>query len=226
MIAFDASGKFAYTTQDVALPDPSIGGTLMGWFRMNSVTGGQGLVQNGVQGDYFNIVTDNTDLKCLLWSKNKYVTASSVLSLGTLYHMAFTWVADGTKTYNEIFLNGVSQASGSNTADTPTPDIVQFATVLGYLPAVVDIGDVRIYKRVLTADELTTIYACQGTDGLYDDLVYWWKMDEGPPGTSGSGGAYDFYDFAEPVAGYSDCPGNLVGSPVYVENHLKTRRVA
>jgi hypothetical protein len=221
MIAFNGTNQYGNTSSNITLPNPiGTGGTLMGWVRMNSVTGTQGIFANGATGAFFFVQANGTDLECRLWVKNKEVTASAVLSSGTLYHMAFTWIADGARTSNEIFLNGVSQASGSNASDSPPTGQFNVGRVSTDY-ANVDVEDVRMYGRVLTADEIMTIYACQGNDGMYTDLYYRWLLNEGAEGATAS----TFEDYIDdPIYGLR--PGVLYNSPTYAGSHLRTVRVA
>jgi len=222
MIAFNGTNQYGNTSSNISLPDQAVnGGTLMGWVRMNSVTGTQGIFANGSAGLYFSVQANGTDLECRLWVRTNGVTASAVLSSGTLYHMAFTWIAGtGNNCNNEIFLDGVSQDSDSSKYDTPPAG--QF--VVGRVStdyANVDVEDVRMYGRVLTADEIMTIYACQGNDGMYEDLWYRWLLNEGAEGATAS----TFEDYIDDPT-YGLRPGVLQNSPTYAGSHLRTRRVA
>jgi hypothetical protein len=44
--------------------------------------------------------------------------------------------------------------------------------------------DLRVYNRVLTADEIQTIYQCQGIDGIVLGLQHRFELQSGPAGTS------------------------------------------
>lgn len=46
------------------------------------------------------------------------------------------------------------------------------------------IDDIRVYNRVLTNEEIETIYYTRGTDGLIAGLSVWYPMDEGAEGTT------------------------------------------
>ncbi len=49
------------------------------------------------------------------------------------------------------------------------------------------IEDARAYNRALSAEEMQTIYAARGSDGIVDGLVSRWLLNEGAPGTNPSG---------------------------------------
>ena len=49
------------------------------------------------------------------------------------------------------------------------------------------IEDVRIYNRALGQDELKTIHASRGHDGIVDGLVSRWLLNEGAEGITVSG---------------------------------------
>jgi hypothetical protein len=112
-----------------------------------------------------------------------YVPAGGILA-NTWYHMAFT--LDGA--LNEaLYVNGALVASG--TASCP-PD-----TTLHGIPLEIGsdnnatnanaqgtIDDVRVYNRVLSAAEISSLYNT-GSIAL-PDLVGWWKFDDASSGTS------------------------------------------
>ena len=75
-------------------------------------------------------------------------------------------------------------------------------------------ADVRFYNRILSADEVATIYACRGHDGIVSGLVGRWKLDEL---AAGAGAAPIDY------SGNGN-DGSVVGSPVYSDHPLSYRR--
>jgi len=91
------------------------------------------------------------------------------------------------------------------------------APITGYLSAYVE--DVRIYNRVLSANEVSTIYACKGVDGIVHGLLHRWLLDEGSEFAvaSGTGAVKD------------SGPGQLNmipnNSPLYSGSQLKFKRV-
>ena len=79
-------------------------------------------------------------------------------------------------------------------------------------------NDVRIYNRVLSDDELQTIFAARGVDGIVNGLVGRWLLNEKSPGTtvSGAGSVKDIGPFGN--------NGTPVSAPVYIEGELRFRR--
>ena len=69
------------------------------------------------------------------------------------------------------------------------------------------IDDIRVYDRVLSANEIQTIYGARGQDGIVDGLTLWYPMNEGAEGTTPSA------CINNTGQGF-DCTA-LVGSPVY-----------
>jgi len=46
------------------------------------------------------------------------------------------------------------------------------------------IEDFRLYNRILNADEVQIIHACEGEDYITDGLVRWWPMNDLMDGTT------------------------------------------
>ncbi len=107
---------------------------------------------------------------------------------GQLYHVAGIF---RPSTSVEIWVDG--QLSNSNTTGIPA---TQFngsnSVVIGARSdggQVIDgvIDDARIYNRALSAEEMSTIHAARGHDGIVDGLVSRWLMNEGAPGVTVAG---------------------------------------
>jgi len=82
------------------------------------------------------------------------------------------------------------------------------------------LDDFRYYNRVLTANEIATIYACQGADSIFYGAVNRWLYNEHAANTSvgGFGQVHDF--FRNQDNGYTS------GSPQYQISQLHIRRKA
>jgi hypothetical protein len=78
--------------------------------------------------------------------------------------------------------------------------------------------DVRVYSRALPLDEIETIFAVRGVDGIMDGLAARWYMAEASPGTSaaGAGSVKDW--------GVNALNGTPTNSPVYREGVIRSRR--
>ena len=122
---------------------------------------------------------------------NVQATTPTALDVASWYHGALTF--DGSK----ILLYQLGQQIGSGTRTLTFPadstgvviganastandgGLTEFAT--GYLE------DLRVYNRVLSQSELQTIVACEGRDGIVDNLLFRLPMSEQAEGTVASG---------------------------------------
>jgi len=142
-----------------------------------------------------------------IWD-TKGFSSTSALTAGLWYHVVCTRDSGGNAA---TFINGV--AAGTNTGHDNSPGTSSF--VIGaYNYGNCALEDFRTYSRVLSLNEIQTLYACCGADGIQDDLTYWWIFNDGPLGTTVS-----------TVYGQRGI-GNLTanGSPVYTEGIVKWRR--
>lgn len=154
-----------------------------------------------------------------LFSSNTFppnpTCSTTVMSASTWYF------AVCTATFNvsaNIYLNGVLEATGT-CVDTPTGTTFSIGNRNGSAAGegtdgVID--DVRVYDRILTAEEVGTIYACRGVDNIINGLLYRWLMNEGAEGSIMSGS-----DSIKDIVGGKH--GTPVGSPVYTGSFLKGR---
>lgn len=115
------------------------------------------------------------------------VSITGNLSTSTLYHIATTNnLSTGAAA---IYLNGsLDNSVGSGQTSTAASATFTLGTRTGsgnY--ANVSLEDVRIYNRVLSAAEISTIYACRGTDGIVNGLLNRWLLNENSQGTAASG---------------------------------------
>lgn len=80
------------------------------------------------------------------------------------------------------------------------------------------IDDYRMYDRALSADEIATIYAARGVDGIAKGLVQGWRMSEGAPGVAAVA--------AGSVKDSSPAQRNIdpINSPVYETGVIRSRR--
>lgn len=141
------------------------------------------------------------------------------LTVGTYHHVAF--VQDVTNTDRFAYLDGVLV----NTITTATFAGQQSGTLfLGRSPGggvaqswFGAIDDVRIYDRVMTGNEIATIYACRGQDGILDNLQHHWPLDEGAEGAA-------TVTLVDVVGGLNFT--TMVGTPVYNYDAGVTQLVA
>lgn len=144
------------------------------------------------------------------------LTSVTALALNTWYHIVQSNAA-GNSTHS-IYINGVLDATNSPTGGSGTNAVLQVGAreATDHLDGSMD--DFRIYNRILPAEEVETIYALRGRDGIKDGLVIWLPMNEGAPGSTPAVGAV--------VERTGNGAGNFSpnASPVYAESRLTFRR--
>lgn len=141
--------------------------------------------------------------------------STTVVTINTWYHVTAT--VDATK-FGQIFINGVLEGSGTS-ADSPTGTIFS----IGNRDSVANqscngvMEDIRVYTRVLSANEITTIYACRGSDHIFYGLQNRWLLNEGAEGVAitGTGVVKDMIGART---------GSPVNSPTYTGSRLKKTR--
>ena len=215
MIDFLAASSEILTTD--ANYTPSTVGTVMFWFRPNTAGAGQTLMEAAeewrVRTGAGNIIMFNGERRF-----NRQHESVFTYTVGVLYHGAFTWDDTAGDSDSEIFIDGVSDSTDADTSDNAgsNPIIVGDGDAGNYNG---EIGDFRIYNRILPASEIATIHAARGVDGIVDGLVHRWLMTGGAQGTSvtGSGVVKDVF------GGNHMTPTN---TPTWVGSPLRERRVA
>lgn len=142
------------------------------------------------------------------------------LADGILYHLAGIF---RPSTSVEVWLDGA--LSSSNTTGVPA---TQFNTandvaIGGRMDGtqVIDgtMFDPRIYNRALSAEEMQTVHAARGHDGIVDGLVSRWLLNEGAPGVVPAGAT--IID-----SGGGGNTGTPSGTSPYVADPLSLRKVA
>ncbi len=123
-----------------------------------------------------------------------------------------------------IYIDGVSVTVTETNA--PTGTILSDAAELCHIANRSDtnfgfdgrISDLRIYNRILSADEIATIYAARGVDGIVDGLVMRHMMDEDALGVVASG-----TDLHKDLSN-SGNDGTPSASPTFDEGVIRSRR--
>ena len=97
----------------------------------------------------------------------------------TWYHIVAT--GDANTDTNELYVDGVLDVSNSAQIEVDVGTVLHLGTRNGAsaterLQGTLD--DVRSYNRVLSAEEVATIYAVRGHDGIVDGLTGRWLMNE------------------------------------------------
>ncbi|MFA5132026.1 MAG: LamG domain-containing protein [Candidatus Paceibacterota bacterium] len=194
---FDGSNDY------VSVPDASsFAGsnvkTVSFWFKRNSLTTNLPRLleesSTANQSNYWAIgipQTGNADENSIIVTiviggvtSYRKIPNNSVNKLNTWYHAVVTW--DGTTTLSSVYLNGVPQtmsaAAGYAGAGVVRMTIGNRGDNLRPFDGTLD--DVRIYNRVLSAQEIYTLYKSQAgslnvspTFTLTSGLVGWWTFD-------------------------------------------------
>jgi len=166
--SFSAAGSGKLTTPDhVAVQTGDIDFTLAGWFRATTLAGSAALwaKDNGIQRDYrLDIAAAATGPRFILFDASGgivgLVQTGEPLAVGTWYFVC-CWHDATTNTIN-IQVNGGVVHSAATTG-TPGVSIADFRigdfgnTGTVYWDGAID--EVGLWKRVLTADERTALYA-------------------------------------------------------------------
>ena len=113
-------------------------------------------------------------------------TESSVtLTVGQWQHIAFVQDVTGGNRYayvDGVLVNTVNSATfaGQQSANL-TLGVTAGGSTQGWVGG---IDDVRVYDFIATQPEIQTIYACRGTDGIFDGLSLWYQLKEGVEGAT------------------------------------------
>ncbi len=104
------------------------------------------------------------------------LVSSATINTNTRYYIVCTRASDNTL---QIYVNG--QFDNSSSGGTGSPGSATFyvgvkQTLLQYFDGYIE--DLRIYNRVLSANEIATIYGCKGTDSITYGLIHKWPMQE------------------------------------------------
>jgi len=143
--------------------------------------------------------------------------SKEILTTGIWYHIACT---RNTSNNGSIYINGYLDNTSSILSLTPSAGNLRIGRKAGaaseYLNGSVE--DMRIYNRILSQDEIETIYYTKGTDGIVQNLNHRWIFNEGSESSvaSGSGVIKD-----RTVNGLHMTPNN---SPTFGGTRLKFKR--
>jgi hypothetical protein len=104
-------------------------------------------------------------------------------TLGTWFHLAGTYDASGGSNNMNIYKDGVLKNSATFTdgiVTTVTGPSIGSLNASRWMKG--QLADVRIYNRALSANEIKTIYACKGHDGISYGLVGRWALNDDASG--------------------------------------------
>jgi len=122
----------------------------------------------------------------------------------------------------QVFVDGVLDNSRSGgTATVPSNTFTELGRLTGatsyYFDGLLD--DIRIYNRVLGANEVAAMYAQRGADPNFEGCVSRWRLDEGAPGVVVVGAGV----VKDDVGGNNCTPS---ATPTFEESVVGARRVA
>ena len=148
-------------------------------------------------------------------------TSSTSLTVGNFYHIAATGIVSGANTTTKIYVNGVLEGTATVSAASPAAGTMTIGNSTGEADSLgvnADMGDVRIYNRVLTDGEIRSIYHARGSDGMNGGLVLRLPLKEAAPSAVPVGVGF-VKDVSPNKNNYSP-----TGSPVYSRSVFRYRR--
>lgn len=194
--------------------------TVMGWLKWRVDSGNTTLsVWDGASNrcHRMSAATGPTEMRSRISTdgSNQLSTSSSTaLTLNQWYHMALMY--DGTDL--EFWLDGVEDATSVNAGGlfASTGRFAIGGQQGGANTCDADHADVRVYSRLMSPEEMQTIFAARGHDGIVNGLEFRAQLNEGGIGTLVSAinpadigpiqVAY-FGQFGTPVPAYVEDPG-------------------
>ncbi len=217
------NGSTQYVATGITnVPNVNVSQSISCWF-MHTVapTGNMNIIaimNDGVNaGNQLGFRNQGTGEHILMWQYGGGTTVEGTfLPANDVWHHA-VWTWDGTT--NRLYVNGVEDANSLTALQTAAITDINFGRWTGgseYYPGTLD--DMRIYDRALSPEEVATIYAARGTDGIVDGLVSRWLMNEGSEGSAASG-AGNVRDSA-----INANNGEAFTSPTYEAGGLRFRR--
>lgn len=161
----------------------TVNGTVMGYFRLAS----SGVIRRATGNNGLFECRTDTGTAMQHEFLQSGTSISFTMTIGVLHHIAFTW--DQPSTTKQIFVDGVLNVQDTSATFPTTPgtgiwtigDRANFGqTWDGYL------DDIRWYTRLLTANEILTIFTMKSTqDGVATDVLFrHWDMRGGAEGTT------------------------------------------
>ena len=179
----DADGSTADFNNAAALRDEPL--TAMHWVRNYADTGNTFLsIWNGASNRAWrtSAATGPTNMRCRISSDGadqNSVSSSTTIVTGVWNHMALMY--DGVDL--DFWLNGVLDATGVPTAGifASTARLAIGGQEGGGNSSDTEHSDIRVYSRVMTPEEMQTIVAARGHDGIVDGLVFRCLGKEGAP---------------------------------------------
>lgn len=191
---------------------------VMGWIRWRADTGNTTLsVWNGAANrcHRMSAATGPTNMRSrvsLTGADQNSASSGTAITIGAWNHMALMY--DGTDL--DFWLNGVLDASAAHVGSlfASTGLFAIGGQHGGGNTCDADHADVRVYSRILSPEEMQTIVAAQGHDGIVNGLELRTQLNEGALGILTS--AVNPVDIGPAKIAFSAANGAPV--PAYVED--------
>ena len=143
------------------------------------------------------------------------IGSSSAISLNEWSHVVL--VRDLTNMQVRWYINGFETKNSAASYATATAGTLPVTIGSGYVSNYSgEMDDLRVYNRALPANEVATMFAMNGADGIVRNLQARWLFNENAPGQV----ATTVNDI-----GINSLHGTPGGSPVYSESRLTYRRL-
>jgi len=221
-MSIHGSAGLNYLQSSGTLVPPSPNASVSYWVYINSFSGTRPW---GVNTDFENRILGTGQVVNDMYNVTDGTTSVSTLSTGQWYHIVTT--ADHVTTADEVYINGQLDASGflavGGAATSGVLTICSSTWNIGQgMDATID--DWRLYDRILTAAEVSTIYACEGSDGIMDGLLHRFIFVEASNGTTPGAGAVK--DLASGSIGSLSPTGSptIEGSVLHFTRRVKQAR--
>ena len=149
---------------------------------------------------------------------NGIADGTTSMTVGTWHLMTGTYDGTTVRVYLDGVEDGTTAKTGNISSTTAPVRIGVGSGAFDEQPADASVEDVRIYDRVLSPDEILTIFNSRGRDGIALGLQARYLLNEGAPGVvaSGAGVIKD--------SGPNGLDGTPTNSPTWASGQLNFRR--
>lgn len=178
------SGPGAETINNYTVPNC---GSISFWIRAHDLNSGQQRFL-AAHDDFEGFLYGTNDLVSNFREGGTAGTYFNTMVEEELYHVVCMWDTAGVGTETWIYIDGALEDTDDSAKDGTISDKIEMFDRSGTNdPADIDLHDVRIYNRLLSAAEIQTIYAARGGDDIVYGMTHRWPMFEGASGTTISG---------------------------------------
>lgn len=197
-------------------PNTEAAKSLSFWFTLATVTGTQSFI-NATNLSSFGYQIGFRTNQIAVWSHGgtALVAFNQAAVITELAHLVYVYDPTLVSGKHKLYLNNALMASADVATQIGAPTVCEVGNN-NWAEALSNgsiLDDMRVYDRILTANEVATIYNARGSDRIID-CVARWKFDEGVVGAA-----------LVPIdSGKSKLPAVLTGSPVYAQSKLQLKR--